>query len=57
MTAFVRTPSKIPPHVRGKLEVIIGDALNDDNVADAVLGHDAVISCLGNGRNFGKKPM
>jgi len=57
VTAFVRTPSKIPPHVRGKLEVIIGDALNEDNVADAVLGHDAVISCLGNGRNFGKKPM
>jgi len=53
----VRTTSKIPPHARGKLEVIIGDALNEDNVADAILGHDAVISCLGNGRNVGKMSM
>jgi len=57
VTAFVRTTSKIPPHARGKLEVIIGDALNEDNVADAILGHDAVISCLGNGRNVGKMSM
>ena len=44
VTAFVRTPEKLKTK---DVAIIQGDAFNADQVADAVLGHDAVISCLG----------
>nr|XP_002128791.1 flavin reductase (NADPH)-like [Ciona intestinalis] len=49
VTAFVRTPTKIPGHVRSKILVVQGDVLKKEEVSDAIKGKDAVISCLGNG--------
>ncbi|MER2119649.1 MAG: NAD(P)-binding oxidoreductase [Solibacillus sp.] len=44
VTAFVRTPEKLKTK---DVKIIQGDAFNADQVADAITGHDAVISCLG----------
>uniref|UniRef100_H2YY95 NAD(P)-binding domain-containing protein n=1 Tax=Ciona savignyi TaxID=51511 RepID=H2YY95_CIOSA len=49
VTAFVRTPSKIPGAVRNKIIVVQGDILKTELVSNAIKGQDAVISCLGNG--------
>lgn len=53
VTAFVRTPEKLKTK---DVAIIQGDAFNADQVADAVLGHDAVISCLGSSTGV-KNPM
>lgn len=46
VTAFVRTPSKLEiEHER--LTIIQGDAFDKDAVKSAIVGKDAVISCLG----------
>nr|CAB3225808.1 flavin reductase (NADPH)-like [Phallusia mammillata] len=48
ITAFVRTPSKIPNDVKEKLSnVVTGTVLNTDDVTNALVGQEAVISCLG----------
>nr|CAB3225772.1 flavin reductase (NADPH)-like [Phallusia mammillata] len=48
ITAFVRNPSKIPSNVRRRLmKVVTGSVLNQDDVTNALVGQDAVISCLG----------
>lgn len=44
VTAFVRTPENLKT---SDVTIIQGDAFNADQVADAITGHDAVISCLG----------
>lgn len=44
ITAFVRTPSKVT--VDG-INIIQGNAFNKDEVAAAIAGHDAVVTCLG----------
>lgn len=44
VTAFVRTPEKLK--ITG-VNVIQGDAFNAEQVAAAIPGHDAVISCVG----------
>jgi len=54
VTAFVRTPTKVPEEIRKKLHIVQGDVLNEENVANAIEGHDAVISCLGTGYYIGK---
>ena len=46
VTAFARDPSRIDIF-RDKLNILWGDVLDDDAVADAVPGHDAVLSALG----------
>lgn len=44
ITAFVRTPEKMDiPGVR----IIQGDALDPEKVAEAIVGHDVVVSCIG----------
>lgn len=49
VTAFARDPSKLPE--RDEFAVIVGDAMNADDVARAVVGHDAVVVALGDSRN------
>ncbi|MGH7545802.1 MAG: NAD(P)-dependent oxidoreductase [Gemmatimonadota bacterium] len=46
VTAFARDPSRMDIF-RDKLNILWGDVLDDDAVADAVPGHDAVLSALG----------
>lgn len=53
VTAFVRTPEKLKT---ADVTLIQGDAFNADQVADAITGHDAVISCLGSSTGV-KNPM
>jgi len=54
VTAFVRKPTKVPEEIRKKLHIVQGEVLNEENVASAIEGHDAVISCLGTGYYMGK---
>ena len=44
VSAFVRTPEKLK--ITG-VNIIQGDAFNAEQVANAIPGHDAVVSCLG----------
>lgn len=46
VTAFVRTPSKLQIH-HEHLHIIQGDCFNKEAVAQAIAGHEAVVSCLG----------
>lgn len=53
VTAFVRTPDKLK--VTGdKLTVVQGDAFHVEQVAAAIAGHDAVVSCLGSNQGMNK---
>lgn len=45
VTAFVRSPQKIRP--RERLRVVAGDPTRADALAEAIGGHDAVLSSLG----------
>jgi putative NADH-flavin reductase len=45
LTAYVRSPEKIPAQAR--LIVVVGDVLDADALAEAMRGHDAVVSMLG----------
>lgn len=47
VTAFARTPAKIPEPPQEKLRVVQGDALDAAAVEAAVAGQEAVVSCLG----------
>lgn len=44
VTAFVRTPEKMT--IQG-VHIIQGDAFDKEKVAEAIVGHDIVVSCLG----------
>jgi putative NADH-flavin reductase len=46
VTAFVRSPEKLDVE-HDKLHVFVGDALNPDQVKDAVAGQGAVVSLIG----------
>ena len=46
VTAFVRTPSKLPPEVRAHVSVFAGD-LGRDVPLDLVSDHDALLNCAG----------
>ncbi|ALS75597.1 epimerase [Planococcus rifietoensis] len=53
VTAFVRTPDKLK--VTGeKLTVVQGDAFHVEQVAAAIAGHEAVVSCLGSNQGMKK---
>lgn len=52
VTAFVRTPEKL--NVKENVHIIKGDAFNKQQVSEAIIGHEAVISCLGSSN--GMKP-
>lgn len=53
VTAFVRTPTKLEI-THEKLNVIQGNALKQLEVAAAIAGHDAVVSCLGSSQGMRK---
>lgn len=53
VTAFVRTPSKLDM-AHEQLHIVQGDAFNKEEVAVAVAGHDAVVSCLGSSQGMKK---
>lgn len=53
VTAFVRTPTKLEVS-HENLTVIKGDAFNEAEVAAAIAGHDAVVSCLGSSQGMKK---
>jgi putative NADH-flavin reductase len=55
VTAFVRTPGKLKT-THPLLRVIEGDVADDDAVAAAVPGHDAVVSALGVGKPLQHDP-
>lgn len=44
VTAYVRTPEKLKTT---NVHIIQGDAFNKEDVAKAIIGHEAVISCVG----------
>lgn len=46
VTAYVRTPSKLTIQ-HDHLHIVQGDAFDKEAVANAIVGHDAVISCVG----------
>jgi uncharacterized protein YbjT (DUF2867 family) len=51
VTAFVRTPEKLKTT---DVTIIQGDAFNANDVASAIPGHEAVISCLGSSTGMKK---
>lgn len=53
VTAFVRTPAKLEVS-HENLSVIKGDAFHPAEVAAAIAGHDAVVSCLGSSQGMKK---
>ncbi|MBT2570995.1 NAD(P)-binding oxidoreductase [Planococcus sp. ISL-110] len=53
VTAFVRTPAKLEV-THENLTVVKGDAFNPAEVAAAIAGHDAVVSCLGSSQGMKK---
>lgn len=53
VTAFVRTPSKLQMN-HERLHIIQGDCFNKKEVAQAIAGHDAVVSCLGSSKGMKK---
>lgn len=52
VSVFIRSPHKLPDHFKSKVHCIVGDVYDSSGVADAILGHDIVISCLGKGMNL-----
>lgn len=50
--ALLRDPSKVPQELDGKIDIIKGDVLNEDDVKQAVEGQDAVIVTLGTRNNL-----
>ncbi|MFP3324435.1 NAD(P)-binding oxidoreductase [Planococcus sp. SIMBA_160] len=53
VTAFVRTPDKLKA-TGDRLTVVQGDAFHVEQVAAAIAGHDAVVSCLGSNQGMKK---
>lgn len=53
VTAFVRTPSKLPDSLRNSVAIVKGDVLKREQVEDAIKGHDFVLSALGTGWDRG----
>lgn len=44
---FVRDEAKIPEHLRGKVEAVVGDVTNSEQVSHAVAGQEGVVVVLG----------
>lgn len=52
VTAFVRTPEKLT--TKDGVTIIQGDAFDPATVAQAIIGHDAVVSCVGSSSGMKK---
>jgi putative NADH-flavin reductase len=55
VTAFVRDPARMPLHHK-QLQLVVGDVLDPEAVADVVAGHEAVTVSLGTG-NLGDRSL
>nr|XP_039273900.1 flavin reductase (NADPH)-like isoform X1 [Styela clava] len=53
VTAFVRTPSKVPEKIKKNIQIVQGDVLNSEQVGNAIKDHDVVLSALGKGLSLG----
>ena len=47
VTALVRSTVRLPKSIQEKIELVIGDIFNTEDVDKAMNGKDVVISCLG----------
>ncbi|KAK0076884.1 hypothetical protein PV325_011458 [Microctonus aethiopoides] len=47
VTVLVRDESKIPEHIKGKVNVIVGDVTNLDDVDKVIAGQEGVVVVLG----------
>ena len=47
MRAFVRDESKIPENLRVKVETMVGDVTNPEQVSKAIADRDGVVVVLG----------
>ena len=56
VTAFVRNPAKLDGLTHDHLKITVGDATDVQAVAEAIAGHDVVVSCLG-GKGLGKSTV
>ncbi|HET6356984.1 NAD(P)-binding oxidoreductase [Streptomyces sp.] len=51
VTALVRSPEKLP-RVGARLTVLVGDVTDEQELASAAVGQDAVLSTMGTGRSL-----
>ncbi|XP_058808992.1 flavin reductase (NADPH) isoform X2 [Phymastichus coffea] len=51
-TAFVRDKEKVPIHLRDKINIVVGDVTNAEQVSNAVAGMDGVVVALGTRNNL-----
>ncbi|KAF7990851.1 hypothetical protein HCN44_000656 [Aphidius gifuensis] len=52
VSVFVRDESKIPENIRGKVEAIVGDVTNAEQVDKAIVGQEGVVVVLGTRNNL-----
>lgn len=45
--AFIRDEAKVPKDLKDKIELIVGDVINPEQVSKAVANRDAVVVVLG----------
>ncbi|KAK1118318.1 hypothetical protein K0M31_015023 [Melipona bicolor] len=45
--AFVRDEGKVPPNLKDKVEIVVGDVTNPEQVSNAMSNRDAVVVVLG----------
>lgn len=57
ITAFVRTPSRVPAKLQKDIAIIQGDVLDKQAVEKAIQGHNVVLSALGTGWALGKTTL
>lgn len=54
MTAFVRSPDKLPDDLAANITVKVGDVMTPALVDEVVEGQDAVVILLGRGNDLSK---
>lgn len=52
--AFVRDESKVPTNLKDKIEIVVGDVTNAEQVSNAISNRDAVVVVLGTRNDLGK---
>ncbi|XP_033191725.1 flavin reductase (NADPH) [Bombus vosnesenskii] len=51
--AFVRDESKVPTNLKDKIEIVVGDVTNAEQVSNAISNRDAVVVVLGTRNDLG----
>lgn len=54
VTVLVRDESKIPEHIKGNVNVIVGDVTNLDDVDKVIAGQEGVVVVLGTRNDLSK---